>query len=75
MARHNFFFTNHPASVGETYLQHFRSASTFSGLMLVGGVACGIHAVIPEFFKSTASRIIKWLYDRMVAKRDRADRK
>ena len=62
-------FTEHPASVGETYLQHFRHALGFSTRMLTGGLACFVHAVFPFLFVTTGSGIIKVLHDRMVVNR------
>ena len=62
-------FTQHPASVGETYGEHFRMALGFSVHMLVGALACLVHAVLPFLFVKTGSGIIHDLYDRMVANR------
>jgi hypothetical protein len=50
-------FTAHPASVGETYLQHMRFAFRFGSRMLTGGIAALIHSVFPFLFVTTASRI------------------
>ena len=38
-------FTEHPASVNETYGQHFLHASRFAGSLLLAGCACLVHAV------------------------------
>lgn len=62
-------FTQHPASVGETYLQHLRTALSFGLHMLVGGVACLVHSLLPFLFVRTASRCIEQLHDRMVVHR------
>jgi hypothetical protein len=62
-------FTRHPASVGETYLQHLRAAATFGLGMLAGGLACVVHAVLPFLFERTASRYIEQLYQQMVLSR------
>ena len=51
-------FTNHPHSVGETYFQHFKFAIQFGINMVVGGVACMIHAIFPCFFEKTGSNIL-----------------
>ena len=48
-------FTAHPASVGETYGQHFRFASRFGPP--VSATAAMVHAVLPFLFVTTASRI------------------
>lgn len=62
-------FTQHPASVGETYLQHLRTALSFGIRMLGGGTACLVHALLPFLFERTASRCIERLHDRMVMHR------
>lgn len=50
-------FTAHPASVGESYLEHMRFACRFGCRMLVGGAAAVVHSVFPFLFITTASRI------------------
>ena len=50
-------FTEHPAAVGETYLQHMRFAFRFGTRMLTGGIAAVIHSVFPFVCVTTASRI------------------
>lgn len=62
-------FKDHPQSVGETYTQHFSHALSFSGAMILGGVLCGIHAFIPVLFKTSGSRAVRSLYERMVRNR------
>lgn len=66
----NRLFRDHPAEVGETYGEHFAAAGGFGTRMVVGGVACMIHAVVPGMFVTTGSGMVKKLYDEMVAKRD-----
>ena len=58
-------FTQHPASVGETYGEHFRSASKSSASMISGGLACLVHTIFAFMFVSTASSTIRKLYDRI----------
>jgi Family of unknown function (DUF6356) len=65
-------FTEHPASVGETYSQHFRSACTFAAGMITGGFACFVHAVCPFMFVTTGSSTVCRLYELMVTNRTRA---
>lgn len=65
-------FTEHPASVGETYFEHLGAASGFALRMFGGAVACFLHALFPFAFKRTGSECITTLYDRMVANRRRA---
>lgn len=64
-------FTDHPHQVGETYGEHFVVASRFGGAMLVGGLACMVHALLPFLCTSTGSKIIRGLHDRMVINRAR----
>lgn len=64
-------FCDHPASVGETYFQHLCSATSFSTRMLLGGIACFIHGLLPFLFVRTGSQSVAGLYDRMITNRDR----
>jgi len=64
-------FTEHPATVGETYGQHLVSAAGFSLRMLGAGVACLIHALLPFLFVRTGSNTIAKLHDRMIVNRSR----
>lgn len=64
-------FTDHPATVDETYGQHFRAALGFSLRMIGGGLACLVHAFVPGAFKSTGSDLIRELHERMVTSRRR----
>jgi hypothetical protein len=58
----NAAFKDHPASVGETYGQHFRFALRFSALLLAASFAACIHALVPSMFETTASRILRRLH-------------
>ena len=62
-------FTEHPASVGETYLQHLATATGFAVRMILGGIACLLHAIFPFAFRRTGSECITQLHERMVANR------
>jgi Family of unknown function (DUF6356) len=62
-------FTAHPASVGETYGEHFASATYFSRQLLVAAAACFVHALLPFLFEKTASSILRRLHERMVISR------
>jgi hypothetical protein len=62
-------FTEHPASVGETYLEHLEFACTFGCRMLAGGIACCIHGILPFLFTSTGSGIVLGLHAILVRKR------
>ncbi len=60
------FFTEHPATVGETYGEHFAFAISIGARMVAGGLACMLHAVLPEFCKTTGSRTLRELALRLV---------
>lgn len=55
-------FHDHPASVGESYGQHFRFALRFSALLVMAGLAAFVHALIPPLFQTTASRMVRRLH-------------
>jgi hypothetical protein len=67
-------FTAHPASVGETYLQHLRFAFRFGVRMTAGGLAAVVHAALPFCFVTTASRINDELVAMRAASRGRTVR-
>ncbi len=58
-------FTSHPQSVNETYTEHFKIASYYGWTMLISGIACLIHAVLPFLFLTTASSNLKTLNKKM----------
>ncbi len=62
-------FTDHPASVGETYLEHAGVASAVGWRLIKAGMACLVHALLPCFFSTTASDTIADLHARMQARR------
>jgi hypothetical protein len=67
-----FSLTEHPASVGETYAQHLATASGFGTRMVLGGLACLVHGLLPFLFTRTGSTTIGILHERMVQNRARA---
>jgi hypothetical protein len=64
-------FTEHPASVGESYGEHLVMASGFGFRMILGGFACLLHGLLPFLFVRTGSARIAELHDTMVANRRR----
>jgi uncharacterized protein DUF6356 len=62
-------FTEHPASVGESYSEHLGRASYFGLRMVFAGIACLLHGLLPFLFVRTGSRAIAELSDRMVVNR------
>lgn len=67
----NRLFNEHPNSVGESYGEHMGVAFGFGWRMVLAGLACLVHAVLPFLFVKTGSRTITVLHDRMVANRVR----
>jgi hypothetical protein len=63
------YFTDHPASVDESYGEHMAVAAWFGARMLLGAVVCFIHALLPFLFVKTGSAIITELHERMVTNR------
>ena len=62
-------FREHPESVGESYLEHLFQASYFGVRMLVAGLACLVHAVLPCLFKTTGRSARSELHTKMLVKR------
>lgn len=62
-------FLEHPRSVGESYGRHMRQALSFAGHLALAAMACLVHAVLPALFRTSASRRISVLYDRMLRHR------
>lgn len=60
-------FTEHPHSVGESYFQHLRFATATGAAMIVGGLACMAHGLLPFLCTRTGSKTIARLHDRMSA--------
>ncbi len=65
------FFTQHPASVGETYFQHFCVAFSFAWALFGAAFAALAHAFLPACFEKTASLKITELHNRMVHNRQK----
>jgi len=62
-------FLDHPASVGESYGEHFGVATRFGVTMIAGGLAALVHGVLPCAFKTTGSRTIARLNREIAEKR------
>ena len=57
-------FTDHPASVDETYFGHMAFAAWFCSRLSLAACAALVHAFLPFLFETTASRIVRELYER-----------
>jgi hypothetical protein len=58
-------FTDHPATVNETYFGHMKFAFGFAFWLGAAAVAALVHAIIPALFETTASRILTRLHNRV----------
>jgi len=67
-------FTDHPATVDETYGEHFVYASSRGLKMLGAGCAAVVHAFLPFLFETTASTMMKELAGEMGQRRDEAEK-
>jgi uncharacterized membrane protein YjjP (DUF1212 family) len=59
-------FCDHPASLQESYVQHFFHAMGFSVKLFKAALACFIHALVPGLCIKTGSRAITELHHSMV---------
>lgn len=62
-------FLDHPASVGESYGEHFGVATRFGARMIAGGVGAILHGIFPFLFRTTGSRTVAALHADLSAKR------
>lgn len=62
-------FTEHPASVNETYFAHMEFAAWFASRLFMAGAAALVHAFLPFLFETTASSIVRQLYERTSKRR------
>lgn len=59
----------HPRTVGESYAEHAGIASRFGATMVMGGVKCLIHAVLPSVFERSASDCVAKLNAELTRRR------
>ena len=62
-------FTDHPRTVGESYLEHLRMAWGFAGGMALGALCCFVHGLLPFALTTSGSRRIGELHERMISRR------
>lgn len=62
-------FTQHPATVGESYLGHMGVAFGFAATLAVAAICCALHAIFPFAFQTSGSRRIRELHQAMVTHR------
>ena len=57
---------HHLAQVGESYFQHLGAALGFSFALARASIACGLHALVPAWCTSTASRSVAELQAKLI---------
>ena len=62
-------FTDHPRSLGMSWVHHGAGAVRIGAEMIAAGSACLVHAVVPGLFTQTAGRTVARLHDHMVNRR------
>jgi hypothetical protein len=62
-------FLDHPATVGESYVEHFCVAGRFGMTMIKGGLGALVHAFVPALCKTRGSDTVAELHRQMVLKR------
>jgi hypothetical protein len=61
-------FTDHPATLGESYFRHQRAAFSYAATLLAASLAAFVHGLIPCLFETTASRTVARLQASMAAR-------
>lgn len=62
-------FLAHPQSVGETYFEHQRRALGFAGDLIVAGLCCTLHGLVPGVCVRSASDTVIRLHAEMAGRR------
>jgi len=62
-------FLDHPREVGESYGEHFMTASRFGVTMIVGGLKAIVHGIFPSLCTTSGSDTVRGLHKIMVEKR------
>ena len=65
----NRLFVDHPKSVDEKYVEHFRVAGSFGVAMIWGGIKALFHAIVPGMCITSGSDTIKRLNHIIVEQR------
>ena len=68
----NKLILDHPRDIGETYGEHAGHALRIGFLMLGGGAACLLHALLPGLFVKTASNAVQDIQSLMDQRMSRA---
>lgn len=62
----------HLKETNETYFEHFQKAQKYGWRMVIAGLACIVHSIIPDFFITTGSDMVKALDQEMTERKNKA---
>lgn len=62
-------FTDHPASVGESYFEHLAASLGTAGRLAAAAAGCVVHAVVPGLCRTTGSDAILALHAQVAPRR------
>jgi len=62
---------SHLKEINETYLEHMHFAQKCGWRMVIAGLACVIHSIIPNIFASTASNALRILNQEIIDRRNK----
>ena len=58
-------FQKHLASCNESYIEHLINAALFGAKLVIAGIACIVHAILPFLFVNTASARVRILNEEL----------
>jgi len=62
-------FTDHPRSLGMTWVSHGAGAVKIGAELIGAGAACIVHAIVPGWFTETAGRTVIRLHEHMTKRK------
>ena len=62
-------FTEHPRSLGMTWVGHGAGAVRIGAELIGAGCACIVHAAVPGWFTQTAGKTVTRIYDHMAKRK------
>ena len=62
-------FTDHPRSLGMSWVSHGLGAIGIGARMVGAGIACMVHAIVPALFTETAGKTVIKLHEHMAARK------
>jgi hypothetical protein len=62
-------FTEHPRSLGMSWVGHGAGAVRIGAELIGAGCACIVHAAVPGWFTQTAGKTVTRIYDHMAKRK------